>query len=146
MADRRRPALPGTAARAVPPCPACQTPLAGTCLRAPRRRRAAAIQRPRYHERGRTAPPSCRPARHGRRALAVHHNEIPGHVVQPPVTVDGANNDVLDPGSVRAWVDARLNGERMPGLEDLGVAGHNVGVLVGLEADAMTGPVYEVVA
>ena len=58
--------------------------------------------------------------------------------------VVGDDDDVLDPGAVAAReVDARLDRERHARLEDLGVAGHDVGLLVRLEADAVAGAVDE---
>jgi len=64
-------------------------------------------------------------------------------VVEPLGTVGGADHDVLDPGDVRPGVDPWFHRERHARLERLGVARHDVGVLVRLQADAVAGAVEE---
>ena len=58
----------------------------------------------------------------------------------------GADHDVLDARAVRARVDARLDGEGHARLERMRVALDDVGILVGLQADAVAGAVDEPVA
>src|SRR6185312_12052044 len=61
--------------------------------------------------------------------------------------VVGAHHDVLDAGPEPAGpVDAGLDREGHPGLERPFVAGDDVRLLVGLEPDAVPGPVDEQVA
>src|ERR1019366_5363508 len=69
--------------------------------------------------------------------------QFPGGVVHPLEAVLGADDNVLDPRTVRPRVDPRLDGERHARLERFVVAGHDVGVLVGLEPDSVAGTVEE---
>src|SRR5262245_65022403 len=76
--------------------------------------------------------------------LAVDHAQGPGRVVQHDGTVGTTDDDVLDPGAIAAReVDPRLDAECHPRAERLVVAGHQVRVLVALEADSVPGPVDE---
>ena len=79
-------------------------------------------------------------------ASGVHDDQVARDVVEPREAALGADHDVLDARAVRAGVDARLDGERVPGHQGLGVAGHDVGILVGLQPDAVAGAVHEELA
>ena len=81
---------------------------------------------------GERGSPSARTAASRRPGpqLAVGQDEVAGYVVQPFGAVLGAHHDVLDAGSVRPRVDARLDRERHARAERLGVARHDVGILV----------------
>ena len=102
---------------------------------------AAQFERFLAENQGRIDPPGPRTTE-GPRQLA-DDDQLSRGVVEPLVTVGGADHDVLDPRAVRAGVDARLDRERHAGLEDLAVAGHDVRVLVRLQPDPVPGPVEE---
>src|SRR3954452_4622802 len=68
-----------------------------------------------------------------------------GTAVQVPDAVVGADHDVLDAGAAPSGqVDARLHGERHARLEGKLVAGHDVGRLVGVQPDPVSGAMDEV--
>src|SRR5687767_2076874 len=72
-------------------------------------------------------------------------DELTGTLVERADAVLGADDDVLDAGAAAAGqVDARLDRERHAGHEREGVPGHDVGRLVGVQADAVAGAVDEV--
>src|SRR4029453_3459660 len=73
-----------------------------------------------------------------------HDPEITRGGVEPTAAVLGADDDVLDPGPVAALgVEAGLDREGHAGFQPLVVAGHDVGVLVLLQADPVPGAVQE---
>src|SRR5271165_1539928 len=75
-----------------------------------------------------------------------------GEVVFGPVewlgrAVLAHDHDVLQPHAEAPFhIDARLHRERMPGLERLRVSRDEIGVLVLLDADPVTGPMEEVLS
>src|SRR6266704_2363137 len=144
---RHRRLAPGTAGRAGRPRRAYGTARGEKPRRARPRRPPGAAPCPPARRRARTALSSGRrrrPAAPGSSGL--DNDELAGPVVQPDAAVLAADHDVLDPGAVPARVDPWLDGERHPGLKRLRVASHDVGVFVALQADAVAGPVDEMLA
>src|SRR5215472_18517760 len=152
MAGPRRRAVPGTAARAGRTGPGSGTRPGGTCRRAPRHRPWGAVPCRLAGWPARTAPWSRHRGSPAARCSfappgsGLHGYQVAGGVVQPLATPLGADHDVLDPGAMRARVDAGLDGERHARRQRLGVPGHDVGILVALQADPVAGPVHEVLA
>src|SRR6266511_4231875 len=73
--------------------------------------------------------------------------ETAGGLVEAAAALVGAGHDVLDPRPEAAGqVDAGLDRERHARLQRLPVAGHDIGVLMLVQADAVAGPVDEVLA
>src|SRR5438309_2324406 len=73
--------------------------------------------------------------------------QLAGRLVEPLRAALGGHHDVFDAGAAAAReVDPRLDREGVAGRQRGGVAGHEVGVLVLLEADAVARPVDEEVA
>ena len=61
--------------------------------------------------------------------------------------IRAAHDDVLDPSPVATrQVDPRLHAEGHPSSQELGVAVHEIRILVALQADAVAGSMEEVLA
>src|SRR5206468_9228484 len=104
-----------------------------------RDRRGAGARRPDDTPGGRCPRPD--------RFLAGYDQQGMGRLVEHVRAVRRAHHDVLDPDPEPAReVDARLDAERVPGLEALMVARDQVRLLVGLEPDPVPEPVDERVA
>src|SRR5215208_2744241 len=82
-----------------------------------------------------------------RRPSAGDDVEVAGSLIQHDRTVGAAHDDILDSRSVPPRnIDPGLDTERHPGGERFVIAGHEVWILVSLEADPVAGPVEEILA
>src|SRR5919108_1642669 len=84
------------------------------------------------------------PAPNGGTAESADHLEVSLGVVQSLGPLLGDRHDVLDADPEPSGeVDPRLDGEAHPGPERLAVAGHEVRLLVHVQADPVAGAVHE---
>src|SRR5262249_34804920 len=128
-----------------PPRPSARTRRAGAS-RSPSRPRAAGSSP--TGRTGRPSPTGGGPSpRRAARPLLLDDGEVALRLVQPLGPVRRRDHDVLEPEpEAPGEVDAGLDAERVARLERRPIAGHDVRLLVGLDADAVAGAVDEPVA